>query len=87
MSNINNLLKDTDIRNHKDFYKYVKSSKINSCPKADKDAKITINQKTVKDFNIKDHPEYNKYIRLDTLPENRVPAENMKLWKKLKGLI
>ena len=86
MSNVNNLLKDTDIRNHKDFYKYIKSSKINSCPKADKDAKITINQKTIKDFNIKDHQDYNKYIRLDNLPENRVPAANMKLWKKLKGL-
>lgn len=87
MSNTTNLLKDKDIRQHKDFFKYIKSSKVNSCPKAGKDAKITIKQKTVNDFNIKDHPDYKKHVRLDTLPENRVPKESMELWKKLKGLI
>ena len=80
-----NLLKDKDIRQHKDFYKYVKSNKVNSCPKTDENSKIVIKQKTIKDFDIKNHPEHDKYVRLDTIPRHRVPDKYMEQWKLLKG--
>jgi hypothetical protein len=78
MSNPSNLLKDKDIREHKDFYKFVKLNKVNRCPKAGKDAEITIKQKTVKDFNIKDHPDYEKYTHIDAVPKHRIPEKYLK---------
>ena len=82
-----NILKNMNIKDHKDFKGLLDLSKIKECPR--EGSKVTIKQPVADDFNIKAHPDVKsgKYVKLTEVPLSRVPEDKKDLWKKLRGLM
>lgn len=82
-----NILKNMNIKDHKDFKGLLELSKIQECPR--EGSEITIKQPEADDYNIKEHPDVKsgKYVKLTEVPLSRVPEDKKELWKKLKGMM
>ena len=80
-----NILKNMNIKDHKDFKGLLELSKIKECPR--EGSEVTIKQPTADDFNIRAHPDVKsgKYVKLSEVPLSRVPEDKKELWRKLKG--
>ena len=76
-----NILKDTDIRTHKDYYKYVDSKNVKSCTSLPKDT-----GKTPKDFDISNYPGFaGTYVPLQSLDVSSVPPDRLSDYNMLIG--
>ena len=76
-----NILKNTDIRTHKDYYKYVDSKNVKSCTSLPKDT-----GKTPADFDITKYPGFaDKYVPLQSLDVSSVPPDRLSDYNMLIG--
>ena len=76
-----NILKNTDIRTHKDYYKYVDSKNVKSCTSLPKDT-----GKTPADFDITKYPGFaDNYVPLQSLDVSSVPSDRLSDYNMLIG--
>lgn len=80
-----NILKGTDIRNHKDFHNLVNQRNLRSC------TSLPSGQAKMQDmsqFNIEDHQDFvkDKYIPLTSVDISRVPGNRQSDARRLSGL-
>lgn len=79
-----NILKSTDIRQHKDFYKLVKAQNVQPCNSL---GTGPVNQPDISSFNIEDHPDFKakRFIPLISVPISRVPQDRLSDAQRLLG--
>lgn len=76
-----NILQGTDIRKHKDYYKYVNAKHIKDCTSLPKDT-----GKTPKDFDITQYPGFvTNYVPLQSVDIGQVPPERLSDYNMLLG--
>lgn len=81
-----NILKSTDIRQHRDFYKLVKTQNVQPCGSL---GTGEVNQPDVFNFNIEDHPDFKakRFIPLISVPISRVPQDRKSDAQRLLGSV
>ena len=79
-----NILKGTDIRTHKDFYKLVQSSNVQPCTDL---GSGDIEKTPISNFNIEDHPDFKKnhFVPLLSVPLSRVPTDRLNDAQRIFG--
>ena len=75
-----NILQGTDIRKHRDYYKYVNAKNVKACTSLPKDT-----GKTPKDFDINKYPGFaDNYVPLQSLDIAQVPPDRLNDYNMLR---